>query len=101
MRDFPATRLRRTRQTDWMRRLVQENTPSVNDLIWTVVVTNSETLREPVPSLPGVHRLNIQALLDEAKEAAALGIPAIALFPHIATKLKDATASESLKRKRA
>ena len=96
MRDFPATRLRRTRQTDWMRRLVQENTPSVNDLIWTVVVTNSETLREPVPSLPGVHRLNIQALLDEAKEAAALGIPAIALFPHIANKLKDATASESL-----
>lgn len=96
MRQFPATRLRRTRQTDWMRRLVQENVPSVNDLIWTVVVTESKIEKEPVPSLPGVYRLNIKALVEEAKEARSLGIPAIALFPHINPALKDSTASESL-----
>jgi len=96
MREFPATRLRRTRQTDWMRRLVRENTPTVNDLIWTVVVTDSGAPRNPVPSLPGVNRLNIDALVEEAKEAEALGIPTIALFPHIDPKLKDASAKESL-----
>lgn len=96
MRQFPKTRLRRTRQSDWMRRLVQENTPSANDLIWTLVITDSEVKRTAVPSLPGVDRLNIEALIQEAKEACDLGIPAIALFPHIEPALKDATATESL-----
>ena len=96
MRQFPETRLRRTRQSDWMRRLIRENMPSVNDLIWTLVATDSKQKQEPVPSLPGVSRLNIEALVEHAKEAESLGIPAIALFPHIDPKLKDAGATESL-----
>lgn len=96
MRQFPETRLRRTRQADWMRRLVRENTPSVSDLIWTLVVTDSDQAETPVSSLPGVSRLNIDALVSHAKEAAELGIPAIALFPHIDPALKDAKATESL-----
>lgn len=96
MRQFPNVRLRRTRQTDWLRRMVRENHPTPNDLIWTLVVTDSTTEETPVPSLPGVNRLNIDALVAHAKEAEALGIPAIALFPHIGEDLKDAQASESL-----
>lgn len=96
MRQFPNARLRRTRQHDWIRRLVRENQPSVNDLIWTMVITDSHELQTPVPSLPNVSRLNIDALIEHAKEAADLGIPAIALFPHIDPKLKDPTAKESL-----
>jgi porphobilinogen synthase len=69
MRQFPETRLRRTRQSDWMRRLIRENMPSVNDLIWTLVATDSKQKQEPVPSLPGVSRLNIDALVEHAKEA--------------------------------
>lgn len=96
MRQFPETRLRRTRQSDWMRRLVRENVPSVNDLIWTLVVTDSSEKETPVTSLPGVSRLNIEALVEHAKEAESLGIPAVALFPHIDPKLKGAGATESL-----
>lgn len=96
MRQYPNVRLRRTRQTDWLRRLVRENQPSPSDLIWTLVVTDSTTPETAVPSLPGVNRLNIDALIAHAKEAEALGIPAIALFPHINEELKDSKASESL-----
>lgn len=96
MRQYPNVRMRRTRQTDWMRRLVRENQPSPDDLIWTLVVTDSNRRETPVPSLPGVSRLNIDALVSHANEAAALGIPAIALFPHINNDLKDANATESL-----
>lgn len=96
MRQFPQTRLRRTRQSDWIRRLVRENRPSVDDLIWTMVVTDAQNGETPVPSLPGVSRLSIKALIEKAKRAESLGIPAIALFPHIDPNLKDALASESL-----
>jgi porphobilinogen synthase len=65
-------------------------------LIWTLVATDSTEKETPVPSLPGVNRLNIDALVSHAKEAEALGIPAIALFPHINEGLKDAKATESL-----
>lgn len=96
MRQFPETRLRRMRQTDWIRRLVRENTPSPNDLIWTLIATDSTQKEEAVPSLPGVSRLNIDALVEHARDAERLGIPAIALFPHIDPELKDSAASESL-----
>lgn len=89
-------RMRRTRQSDWLRRLVRENQPSVDDLIWTLVVTDSDQPETPVPSLPGVNRLNIDALISHAKDAEALGIPAIALFPHINNDLKNSNARESL-----
>jgi porphobilinogen synthase len=96
MRQFPQTRLRRTRQADWVRRLVRQNKPSVNDLIWTLVITDSDDKETPVPSLPGVSRLNIKALIEKAKKAESLGIPAIALFPHINPASKDSQATESL-----
>ncbi len=93
---YPQLRLRRKRQADWSRRLVAETQLSVNDLIWTAVISDSVDDREPVPSLPGVNRLSINALVEEAKAARDMGIPALALFPHIDPKAKDEAAKEAL-----
>ncbi len=79
---FPANRFRRLRRSDALRRLAQENTLSVNDLIWPVFVRDGVNMREPVASMPGVNRLSVDLVVAAAEEAAALGIPAICLFPY-------------------
>ena len=96
MATYPQMRLRRTRQADWSRRLVRENTLTRDDLIWTIVLSDGSDKRTPVPSMPGVDRINLDEIVSEAKRASDLGIPAIALFPHINPKFKDAKASEAL-----
>ncbi|MDF1767106.1 porphobilinogen synthase [Maricaulis sp.] len=93
---YPNTRLRRTRQADWSRRLVRENTLSVNDLIWSVIVSDTADPVEPVAAMPGVERLSLAALAKAAKDAQALGIPAMAIFPHIDPAKKDDAGSEAL-----
>ena len=74
---------------------MRENTLSVNDLIWTMVLSDGNETRQAVNSMPGVDRLNIDELVREAKRASNLGIPALALFPHINPKYKDAEGSEA------
>ena len=96
MSHFPQLRMRRKRQADWSRRLVRENRLSVDDLILTTIITDVEHAMGPVPSLPGVNRLNLDQLVAQAKEAEALGIPAIALFPYIDPKVKTGGAEEAL-----
>ncbi|MEP6341902.1 MAG: porphobilinogen synthase [Maricaulaceae bacterium] len=96
MSTYPTTRLRRLRRTDWLRRLVSEHKLSQNDLIWTIVVTDQDLDYDPVASMPGVNRIGLKALASEAKRAQRLGIPAIAIFPHINPALKNASASEVL-----
>jgi len=93
---YPHMRLRRTRQADWSRRLVREHTLTRDDLIWTIVLSDGTEKRTPVPSMPGVDRINLDEIVNEAKRARDLGIPAIALFPHVNPKFKDAKASEAL-----
>ncbi|WP_297772440.1 porphobilinogen synthase [uncultured Roseovarius sp.] len=78
---FPATRLRRTRATPSLRAMVAENTLTAGDLIWPVFVRDGEGVEEPVPSMPGVFRRSIDRVVEAAREAADLGIPAICLFP--------------------
>ena len=80
-RGFPATRMRRMRRDDFSRRLMRENRLGPDDLIYPVFVVEGAGERQPVASMPGVFRLSIDELLREAKEIAALGIPALALFP--------------------
>ncbi len=92
---FPAARPRRLRQTDWVRRLVRETAPSVNDLIWALVVHDGAAARVSVASMPGADRLSVDAAAEAAIEAQKLGIPAIAVFPHIDPKLKDANGSQA------
>jgi porphobilinogen synthase len=86
---YPALRLRRLRQADWIRRLVRETVLTPADLIWSVVVHEGEG-QVPVTSMPGVSRLSLKDVAAAAKEAKALGIPAIAVFPHIDGAKKDA-----------
>jgi porphobilinogen synthase len=78
---FPATRLRRLRRTPWLRALVAEHRLNVQDLIWPVFVVEGANKRIPVKGLPGVERFSIDVLIKEARAAAKLGIPALALFP--------------------
>ncbi|UVF17384.1 porphobilinogen synthase [Microvirga terrae] len=89
-------RLRRNRKAEWSRRLVQENVLTVNDLIWPIFVVEGASGRTPVTSMPGVERLTIAEAVREAERAAALNIPAIALFPYTDPALRDPTGSESL-----
>ncbi|WP_268921429.1 porphobilinogen synthase [Methylotetracoccus oryzae] len=92
---FPATRLRRMRKDAFSRRLMRESSLTVDDLIYPVFVTEGSGRREAVPSMPGVERLSLDVLLDEAQEMLALGIPAIALFPVVSGSLKSLDASEA------
>jgi porphobilinogen synthase len=73
--------MRRNRKAAWSRRLVGEHRLSVDDLIWPMFVIEGEQKRSPVSSMPGVERLSVDLIVEAAKEAVALGIPAIALFP--------------------
>jgi porphobilinogen synthase len=92
---YPALRPRRLRQTDWIRRLVRERAPSADDLIWAIVVHDGPAPRIPVPAMPGVERLNVAEAAKAAAEAKRLGIPAIALFPHVDPAKKDNVGSEA------
>ena len=92
---YPFTRMRRIRSADFARRLVSENSLSVNDLILPLFVIEGEGQREAVASMPGVERLSIDLLVEEAREVADLGIPAIALFPVIPEEKKSLLAEEA------
>lgn len=85
---FPLGRLRRTRKMEALRGLVRENHLSAEDLIWPVFVREGVDEATQIPSMPGVARLTIDRLVSAAKEAQALGIPAICLFPYIEQDLK-------------
>jgi porphobilinogen synthase len=93
---FPATRLRRLRQAPWVRGLAAENVLTPSDLIWSMVVHDGDTPRIPVDAMPGVERFNVKEAAEAAKRAKALGIPAIAIFPHINPRYKDEEGSEGL-----
>lgn len=92
---FPNTRMRRLRQSGWVRNLVGENTLTPSDLIWAIFVHDGDD-RIPVGSLPGIDRLSVAQCAEAAKRAEALGIPAIALFPYIGPDGKDETGSGAL-----
>ena len=92
---FPTTRMRRMRFHDFSRRLMRENSLSVNDLIYPMFVIEGNNKRESIPSMPGVERLSIDLILEEANSINQLGIPAIALFPVTATEKKSDNAEEA------
>jgi porphobilinogen synthase len=89
-------RMRRNRRSEWSRRLVRENTITVDDLIWPIFVTEGEARRDAVASMPGVFRLTVDEAVIEARRAARLGIPVLALFPYTDPELRDEEGSEAL-----
>ena len=93
---FPATRLRRNRANAVVRALVAENALSPADLIWPVFVQEGDADRTPVSSMPGVDRLTIDNVVDAAKRAEDLGIPAVAIFPYIDPALRNEEGTEAL-----
>ncbi len=92
---FPALRMRRNRKTAWSRALVRENTLSSADLIWPLFVVEGSNIEVPVASMPGVSRCSIDLLVRRVEAAAALGIPAVALFPNTERDLRSEDARES------
>ena len=77
---FPMQRMRRTRETEPLRRMVRETTLSPSDFIYPVFVTEGQGRREPINSMPGQCRVSIDLLIKEALEVKSLGIPAVILF---------------------
>ena len=92
---YPQTRMRRNRRDDWTRRLVAENRLAAADLIWPTFVHDEDVAQAPVGTLPGVHRLSVDRLVDDAGQAASLGIPLVAIFPVIPPDLKTEEAEEA------
>ncbi|EJI84462.1 delta-aminolevulinic acid dehydratase [Alishewanella aestuarii B11] len=94
-RYFPASRPRRMREQDFSRRLMAEHKLTVDDLIYPLFIVEGEQQRESIASMPGIERLSLDLLLEEAKELVALGIPAIALFPVVPAAKKSLNAEEA------
>lgn len=92
---YPLTRMRRMRRDDFSRRLMRETILTPSDLIYPVFVLEGSGNREAVGSMPGVHRMSVDLLVEEAREAAALGIPALALFPVTPPQAKSEDAREA------
>ena len=92
---FPFARMRRMRKDDFSRRLMREHRLSADDLIYPMFVIEGEGMREAVPSMPGIDRVSIDVLLQEAKELVELGIPMVALFPVVGDAQKSLDAEEA------
>ena len=95
MSSYPAVRLRRTRVAPWSRRLHAETVLTPADLIWPLFITAGDA-EEPIASLPGVSRWPVAGIVARAREAAALGIPCVALFPNTPPELKSERGEEAL-----
>ena len=93
---YPYTRMRRNRTDDATRRLVRETTLTVDDLIYPMFVIDGESLREPVESMPGIDRLSVDQLVDDAKRCVDLGIPAVAVFPNVDDVLRTPDGAEAV-----
>ncbi len=92
---FPHTRMRRMRRDEFSRRLMRETEITPSDFIYPVFILEGQSEREAVTSMPGVERLSIDLLVQEAKQVHALGVPAIALFPVTPPKAKSEDAREA------
>lgn len=93
---FPNLRMRRLRQSAFIRDLVQEQRLHSSDLIWPLFICDGENITEDVASMPDVKRYSVDLIAEQARIATDLNIPAIALFPQTPEELKDAAGSEAL-----
>ena len=93
---YPNLRLRRTRAHAWSRALHRETVLTPADLIWPLFVTSGTGVEEPIASLPGVSRWSVDGIAARAKEAVALGIPCLALFPNTPADKRSDDGAEAL-----
>ena len=92
---FPATRLRRSRAAAWSRALHRETVLTPADLIWPLFVTDGRGIEDPIGALPGVSRWSVDLIAARAKEAAALGILCVALFPNTQAERRSEDGAEA------
>ena len=92
---FPQTRMRRLRASGFSRALVRESGLTPADLIFPVFVLEGSGQREAIASMPGIERLSIDLLLQQARELHQLGVPAVALFPVVGAERKSLLAEEA------
>lgn len=92
----PHARPRRTRATAWSRALHREVLVTPADLIWPVFVTEGQGVEDPIGALPGVSRWSVDGIVARAREAVALGIPCLALFPHTQPERRTEDGREAL-----
>ena len=93
---FPSTRLRRNRQSSWIRNLVEEHSLTSNDLIWPVFICEGENKKEEIKSMPNVYRYSIDNLNEVKDIAESQNINLIALFPYTPEELKSNDGKEAL-----
>tara|TARA_B100000579_G_C22744598_1_gene810825 strand:- start:23 stop:1024 length:1002 start_codon:yes stop_codon:yes gene_type:complete len=93
---FPTTRLRRVRNSDWIRRLVSENNLSANDLILPIFLKEGKNKVEKIKSMPGVNRYSLDKLDLILEKTIKNKIPMIALFPETSSEKKDRFGKEAL-----
>ena len=93
---FPRRRMRRMRRDEFSRRLQREHRLTTDDLIYPVFVIEGKNRAEPIASMPGVRRYTVDRLLAHAEECLELGIPALAIFPHVAAELKTPDGREAV-----
>ena len=93
---YPSLRLRRNRKTDWSRRLTQENTLSVNDLVLPIFLVDGKNKKQSIKTMPDVFRYSIDRLPEIIDKAVSKKLPMIALFPNTKSKLKNEIGSEAL-----
>lgn len=93
---YPTVRMRRNRRHRWTREMVAEQHLTAKDFIWPVFVHGGPEPEVPVPSMPGVVRYSLNAVVDAVGHAVELGIPAIAIFPATDPSKKTPLAEEAL-----
>ena len=93
---FPSTRLRRNRQSNWIRNLVEEHSLTSNDLIWPVFICEGKNKKEEIKSMPNVYRYSIDNLNEVKDIAESQNINLIALFPYTPEELKSNDGKEAL-----
>ena len=93
---YPYLRMRRGRSSAWMRAMLAEHRLHPSDFIWPLFICEGRDREEPIAALPGVNRWSVDRLPAKAREAVALGIPCIALFPNTPNELRTDDAREAL-----
>ena len=93
---YPNNRLRRTRQSQWIRNLVSENSLSTNDLIWPIFICEGSNVKDEIDSMPGVYRYSVDRLNEVVDQALLNKISLITLFPYTPKEKKDNLGSEAL-----
>ena len=95
-RTYPQTRLRRTRSKGFMRDLIAQNNLTTDDLIQPIFIADQSEDKIEIPSMPGIHRHNLDSLYSEVESLILAGIKSIAIFPAIDAGKKDEDGSYAL-----